>query len=167
MPLQHLDLVAVGVGDEEELGHQRSVAMEFLDRIGIEAGLAEARVLAVDIIDADSEMAVARAMRIGFAAAVVDGELDLEIRFAVLQVDERETVELETVLDPEAEGLGIEIDRTSPRRGRGPSCVCDFAISCSLANSLCPARRPVVLAGYYAAACASCCKRPWSKSRAR
>src|SRR5688572_14305030 len=33
--LQDLDLVAVRILDEKELGHQRPVAMEFLDRIGI------------------------------------------------------------------------------------------------------------------------------------
>src|SRR5215813_14336591 len=36
VPLQHLDLVAVGILQEEKPGHQRAIAVEFLDRIGRE-----------------------------------------------------------------------------------------------------------------------------------
>src|SRR5688500_136867 len=46
VPLQNLDLVAVGILDEKELGHQRAVAMEFLDRVRVEAAFDEATMLA-------------------------------------------------------------------------------------------------------------------------
>ena len=97
MFLQDLDLVAVGILDEKELGHQRAVAMEFLDRIGIEPALDEAPVLAIDIWNGDRDMAVAVAVRIGFGAAVVPRQLDLEIVFRIAQIDQREAVEIEPV----------------------------------------------------------------------
>jgi hypothetical protein len=50
--LQHLDPVAVGIADEEETRHQRSVAMEVFDRIGVEPELLETGVLALEDLDA-------------------------------------------------------------------------------------------------------------------
>src|SRR5207244_2801934 len=50
-PLQDLDLVAVGILDEEKAGNERSVAVEFHDLLRIESESAEPIVLAVEITD--------------------------------------------------------------------------------------------------------------------
>ena len=44
VPLQDLDLVAVGVLDEEEARHQAAVAVELLDRLRADPGVGQARV---------------------------------------------------------------------------------------------------------------------------
>src|SRR5689334_22379239 len=59
MPLQHLDPVAVGVGDEEEVRRQGAVAVEFLHRLRIEAFRGKAGMLGPDIGHHDGNMAVA------------------------------------------------------------------------------------------------------------
>jgi len=59
MPLEHLHLVAVGVLHEEEARHQRALAHELLDRVGIETGFGEAVVLGVEIVDGDCDVPVA------------------------------------------------------------------------------------------------------------
>jgi hypothetical protein len=58
VPLQHLDLVPVGVLHEKETRHQRAVAMELLDRVGCKTQLFEPRVLAVQIPDRERDMGV-------------------------------------------------------------------------------------------------------------
>ena len=77
--LQDLDLVAVGILDEEEPGHQRAVAVEFLDRLAVDPGSLRSALLGLEIVDHDREMAVAVTERVGRRAAVIDGQLDLEI----------------------------------------------------------------------------------------
>ena len=79
MTLEHLDLVAVRVGDEEEAREQRAVAVELDDPARGEAGGLEAGVLGVEIVDDEGDVAVAVAEVVGLGAALVDGELDLEI----------------------------------------------------------------------------------------
>ena len=79
MALQHLDLVAVRVLDEEEPRHQRAVAVELLDVGGFEPLLLEPPVLGVEVGDRERDVAVAVAVLIGLLAALVDRELDLEV----------------------------------------------------------------------------------------
>ena len=55
------------------------VTEEFLDRLGFEPFASQAAVLGVEVVDHDREMAVAVAERVGARAAVIDGELNLEI----------------------------------------------------------------------------------------
>ena len=65
MPLEHLDLVAVGVGDEEEAREQRAVPVELDELARGEARGLEARVLGVEVVDHEGEVAVAVAQRVG------------------------------------------------------------------------------------------------------
>jgi hypothetical protein len=65
----------------------------------------------IDVVDDDGKMTVAVAERIGFLAAVVDGQFDFERRGWMAQVDQREIVELEMVGDFKAEGARVEIQR--------------------------------------------------------
>ena len=67
--LEDLDLVAVGVLDEEEPRHQRAVAVELLDVGGLQPELLEAPVLGVEIVDRERDVAVAVAVPIGLARA--------------------------------------------------------------------------------------------------
>ena len=81
--LEHLDLVAVGILDEEEARQRAAVVAELADRVGGEAGGGEAGVLGVEVADGEGEVAVAVAEGIGRGAALVDGELDLEVGLGV------------------------------------------------------------------------------------
>src|SRR5258708_7202286 len=49
--LQHLDLVAVGIGDEEEASEEIALAHELLDRRRGDAEIRHAAMLAVEIVD--------------------------------------------------------------------------------------------------------------------
>src|SRR5262249_3192189 len=73
VPLQDLDLVAVGILQEEKPGHQPAVAVEFLDRIGRQAELRQPRMLAVEIVDREGHVAIAAAVGIGLALSLVPG----------------------------------------------------------------------------------------------
>ena len=78
------DLVAVGVLDEEEARHQRALAVEFLDRVD-PVPRRHPRMFGVEIVDGESDMAIAGAELVGLGAAVIDGQLDLERRFGMLK----------------------------------------------------------------------------------
>ncbi len=52
-----------------------------------------------EIVDGESDVAIAIAEIVGLGAAMVDRQLNLEIRFRVAQIDEREPVETESVGD--------------------------------------------------------------------
>ena len=56
--------------------------MNSLIGFGIEPEALEAAVLGLEVVDDDREVAVAVAERVGLGAAVVDGQLDLEIGVA-------------------------------------------------------------------------------------
>ena len=108
LSLQDFNLVAVRVFDEKEPGQQRALTLEFDNVTDFEIETFQPDMLGVEIIDADREMAVAVTEIVGFGAALVDCQFELECRFAVPQIDERETVEIQPVGDFEAECLLIE-----------------------------------------------------------
>src|SRR5262249_30575178 len=110
--LHHLDLVAVGIFQEKETRHQRPVAEEFLDRLGLQTLFGQPCVLGGKIVDHDCQMTVDIACNIRRGPAVVDGELELEIGFPAAQIDQGEIVEREPVGDLEVECAAIEIGRT-------------------------------------------------------
>src|SRR5688572_30686285 len=93
--LQDLDLVAVGILDEKELVHQRAVAMEFLYRIGVESALDDTPMLSMEVRHRDCDVPIAIAMPIGFGAAVMPPQLDLEIVCRIAQIDQRDALEIE------------------------------------------------------------------------
>ena len=111
--LKNLDLVAVRILDEEELGEQAAIPMKFLHRRRLETELLEATLLRLDIIDREGDVAIPVAEIIGLRAAVIDGELELEIRLVVAQIEECEVVELEAkfwkILEEIARNEGIAL----------------------------------------------------------
>src|SRR5271170_5687989 len=109
--LQNLDLVAVGILDEEETRHQRALAMEFLDRIDIDPRCRHARMFGLEGVDGESDMAITGAQFVRLGAAVIDRQLHLERRLGVAEIDQGETFEDVAIGDAEAEGLFIERDR--------------------------------------------------------
>src|ERR1700750_1389040 len=76
--LDHLDLVAVGIGSEEEARQRLAVVLEVAQRSRRQLLAPEARVFGIDVVDHDGEMAVAVAERVRLLAIEIDGELDLE-----------------------------------------------------------------------------------------
>src|SRR5215510_6407568 len=90
VPLQHLDLVAVGVLQEEEARHQAAVSVELLDRIRCQPCPDQPRMLAVEIVDREGHMAVAATVAVGLGLSLVPGQLDLEIVLGIAQIDQRE-----------------------------------------------------------------------------
>ncbi len=74
--------------------------------------------LDIQIIDAKGDVTVAVAERIGLRTPLVDRKLDLEVGFAIPQVDERETVEVEAVGDLQPEGIAVDRRRQSAPSSR-------------------------------------------------
>src|SRR5262245_39623490 len=70
--LDHLDLVSVGVGDEEETRQCLAVMLEIAQRSRRQLFPLEARVLRVDVVDDHGEMAVTVAKRVGLLAVEID-----------------------------------------------------------------------------------------------
>ncbi len=85
--------------------------MELLHRRRVESRLLEALVLTVDVVGRHGDVAIAATMRVGLRAAMVHRQLDLEIVLRILEVNERESVELVSVLNAKPEGSAIERDR--------------------------------------------------------
>ena len=110
MPLQNLNLVAIRVRYEEEFRHQGAVTVEFLHRIWIEAELFKPLVFGVNVADRKRQMAVAGAVGICLCAAMVDGQLDFKIIRVVLEVNQREAIEIKAVFHFQAESLAVKID---------------------------------------------------------
>jgi hypothetical protein len=67
--------------------------------------------LAVEIRHRDRDMAIAVAMRVRLGAAVIPGQLDLEIVLGIAQIDQREALEIEPVGGFQAECGVIELHR--------------------------------------------------------
>jgi hypothetical protein len=63
--LDHLDLVAVGVRDEEKACQRRTFMLEIPQRPGRQFLSLEAGVLEVEIVDDDGEMAISVARNVG------------------------------------------------------------------------------------------------------
>src|SRR5260221_372683 len=70
--------------------------------------VASAAMLGVEIVDDEGEMAIGLALRVGLAAPVIDGELELDVLARALDIDEGEAVEGEALLAVEAEGVAVE-----------------------------------------------------------
>src|SRR5260221_11151366 len=102
--LDHLDLVTVGVADEEETRQRLAVMLEVAQRPRRQFLAFEARMFGVDIVDDDGEMAVAVAERVSLLAIEIDGQFDLEGRGGMAQIDQREGRKFQVIGDlrPEA-----------------------------------------------------------------
>src|SRR3954464_9796799 len=111
VPLQDFNLVAVRILNEEEPRHQPAVAVKLLDRLRGDAGLGQAPVVAVEVVHAEGDVAVAVTVRVGLGAALVHGQLDPDIVPAIAQVDQRKAVEVEAVSHVQAQRGSVEGDR--------------------------------------------------------
>ena len=76
------------------------------------------RMQAIEVVDAECDVAMGIAVRVGLGAVLVERELDLEIGFGVPQIDQREAVEVEPVGDIEAQCGAVEGDRSVQIRTR-------------------------------------------------
>src|SRR5262249_9821786 len=106
----------------------------FFDWIRCEPFVRESRVLSGEIIDHDCQMAITIAVLVGLGAAVINGELNLELGFRIAQVDQCEVVEDEAIGHVKAERPSVEMDRAAlaenadnnvdrfPHRWRLPCC---------------------------------------------
>src|SRR5271166_1941536 len=106
--LQHFDLISVRIFDEEEPRDLLTLAVELDDLARLEALGLEAAMLRVKVVDNKGDMAIAGAEFVGFRAALVDRQFDLERRLGVREISEREVGEIEPVGDVEPEGLLVE-----------------------------------------------------------
>src|SRR6202049_4159087 len=88
--LQHFDLVAIRILNEEKARNQRVVFPEFLDRRRRVAEFGQLAVHGVEIVGGEGVMTVAVTVRVGCGAIVVVRELNLEIVLGVLQINQGE-----------------------------------------------------------------------------
>src|ERR1700742_596438 len=81
MLLQYFDAIAIGIGDEEKLRHQRTLAMELLHRARLQPFTNTTRMFVVDAVHHECDMPVPVAQRIRRRAVVIDRQLQFEIVF--------------------------------------------------------------------------------------
>src|ERR1700727_3638005 len=105
--LQHFDLVAIRIFDEEKARDLLSVLVELDDLARLEALGLETAVFRVEIIDHEGDVPVAVAKIVKLDAILVDRELDFVRRLGIRQVDKREVGEVEAIGDIESEGLFV------------------------------------------------------------
>ena len=86
---QQLNLVAVGFLNEKEARQPFVVALELLHRCTGVALAYQRRVRGAHIGTDHADVAVARAVAVGFGAALVLAQLDLDIVLGVAQLDQR------------------------------------------------------------------------------
>src|ERR1700674_1437732 len=146
--LQHFDLVTVRVLHEEKAGDQPVAVLEFLDVVGGEAQRFHSRMFGVEIVDADRDMPVARAVAVRFGAPLVERELELEIAFRVAQIGQREIGKVKHLGDMQSEGVAVEIQR--PVQVENPDHGVDHLSQCRLpyAGKRRVAAQPVTLFWY-------------------
>ena len=111
-PLQHLDLVAVGICHEEETRDDLAAGLEIHQLARLEPFGGEAGVFRVEIIDRNGHMAIAVAERIGLCPPLVDRQLELEPGLGIAEIDQGERLEIQPVGNRKSESACIEIERT-------------------------------------------------------
>lgn len=126
--LQHLDLVAIRILHEEELGDHFPAWGEGDDVLGLVAQGLDAFMLGIEVIHAQRDVAVAVAVGIGLRLTLVQGQLDLKIVLVVAQVHQGEIVKIQIAffLDVErllVKGLGaLHIQNTDHRMNHFSHC---------------------------------------------
>jgi hypothetical protein len=128
--LQHFDLVAVRVLHKEKAGDEPVAVLEFLDIVGGEAQRFHSCMFGVEIVDADRDVPVARAVGVRFGAPLVERELELEIAFRVAQIGKREIGKVKHLGDIQSEGVAVEIQR--PVQVENPDHGVDHLSQCRL-----------------------------------
>ena len=94
---QHLDLVAVRIGDEEKPCDDLARRCKFDQFSWVEAGRLKTGMLGIQIFDRYSEMTVAIAQVIGVCLILVDGEFQFKRALRVAEIDEGEAGEVQTI----------------------------------------------------------------------
>src|SRR5579871_3231261 len=109
--LQHFDLVAVGILDEEEAGDLSPLVVELDDLARLQAFGLETPMFRIEIVDDESDMAVAVAERVRLGPPLVDRQFDLIGNLGIRQIDEGEVGEIEALSDVEPESLLVKCER--------------------------------------------------------
>src|ERR1700722_19291541 len=109
--LQHFDLVAVRIFDEEKARDLLSAVVELDDLARLEALDLETVVFRVEIIDDEGDVSVAVAKIVRLGAILVDRELNFVGRFGIREIDEGEVGEVEPVGGVEPESFFVESER--------------------------------------------------------
>ena len=120
--LQNFDFVPVGVLHKEKPGKLLAIPLHLFERAWVKPFALESGVLGRDVVNHESDMAVAVAEIVGLRAASVHGQFDLKGSGFVVEVDKLEIVEGESAGDVQIEGATRRNQATARRQGRGSSC---------------------------------------------
>src|SRR5258708_36510758 len=102
--LDHLDLVAVGIGDEEKAREGPTVMLEIAQRPGRQFLALEPGVFGLEMVDDDREMAVSVAQDVRLLAPEIHRQFQFERRRRMAQIDQCEVRKPEMVSHFEPEG---------------------------------------------------------------
>src|SRR5205807_10515138 len=86
--LNDLDLIAVGIGDEEKACERRAGMLEIAQWPGRQFLALESGVLSIEIVDDDGEMAIAVARNVRFLSPEIHGQFEFERRRRVAQINQ-------------------------------------------------------------------------------
>jgi hypothetical protein len=85
--LQDLNPVSIGVGDEKESSHQRSIAEELLDRVRCDIFCLHLGVSLIEVRNGYRDVPVAVAQIVRPVPIMIDCKLDFDVVFTVAQID--------------------------------------------------------------------------------
>src|SRR3977135_2968118 len=108
--LDHLDLVAVRIGDEEKAREHRAVMLEIAQRPGRQFLSLEPGVLSIEIIDYDGEMAISVARTVRLLSAEIHSQFEFERRRHVVQVNQDEVWKHKAIGNLQVKRTGVEIE---------------------------------------------------------
>src|ERR1700716_2270484 len=108
--LNHLDLVAVGIGDEEKARERRAVMLEIAQRPGRQFLSLESSVLGIEIVDDDGKMAISVARNVRLRSPDIHSQFEFERRRHVVQINEREVRKHKAIGNLQVKRTGVEIE---------------------------------------------------------
>src|ERR1700721_509023 len=109
--LDHFDLVAVGIADEEKAREGRAVMLEIAQWSGRQFLSLESSVLSVEIVDDDGEMTIPVAQDVRLLAPEIHRHFHFEGRRWMPKKDRGEAGNPEIVSHFEPEGARVKIER--------------------------------------------------------
>src|ERR1700733_271346 len=109
--LDHFDLVAVGIADEEKAREGRAVMLEIAQWSGRQFLSLESSRLSIEILDDDGEMTVPVAQDVRLLAPEIHRQFQFEWRRWMAQIDQCEVRKPEMVSHFEPEGARVKIER--------------------------------------------------------
>src|SRR3984893_2680226 len=108
--LNHLDLVAVGIGDAEKARQRGAVMLEITQRPGRQFLSLEPGVLGIEIVDDDGEMAISVARKVGLLSPEIHRQLEFERRRRVVQINQSEVRKYQAIGNLQVKRSGVEIE---------------------------------------------------------